>query len=270
MIWIKDTCFRERPNRSQKYRSMFSIFECPKCGSLIENPKQEGLDKKHCGCAKTIVHNTFERKLYASWAAMHTRCYVKSSSDYKYYGAKGIEVCRRWRRGEPYGFQHFIEDMGNSYFEKATMDRENSEGNYELKNCRWLTRSENSKRAGLGRPQSQEERDKRANSLIKIDIQKTLEIQNFLLEHTLEETSNVYGFGPSAIRAAFKRYNATKPVSKNLKINRGQAEEIKEFLKQGNSVEASLEKFNLAMSTLYDTFDWYGFEKPGQIRKDKI
>ena len=65
---------------------------------------------------------------------MLRRCYDVKHKSYKDYGAKGIIVCDRWQ-GEN-GLKNFIEDMG-SRPEAYTLDRKNSEGNYQPDNCHW-------------------------------------------------------------------------------------------------------------------------------------
>lgn len=76
-------------------------------------------------------------KLYGVWRALHDRCYNKNQVAYKWYGARGIAVCERWK-----SFKAFLEDMGvpPKGFE---IDRIDNDGNYEPGNCRWVTHKEN-------------------------------------------------------------------------------------------------------------------------------
>lgn len=77
---------------------------------------------------------------YRVYRQMRDRCYLITAPNYRYYGAKGIEVCYRWTRGENglTGFECFIADMGPRP-EGLTLDRIDPEKNYEPSNCRWAT-----------------------------------------------------------------------------------------------------------------------------------
>lgn len=71
---------------------------------------------------------------YRIWLAMKNRCFNRRSQDWRYYGGRGIRVCRRWRRS----FAAFYADMGKRPRGKS-IDRRNNDGNYTPRNCRWAS-----------------------------------------------------------------------------------------------------------------------------------
>lgn len=82
---------------------------------------------------------------YRSWAMMKNRCTNPKSTDWKYYGGRGIKLCKRW-----YDFRNFLKDMGEKPNKKLTIDRIDNEKGYYLANCRWASRLQQSRnRRGL-------------------------------------------------------------------------------------------------------------------------
>lgn len=76
---------------------------------------------------------------YKIWQAINQRCNNPQNTNYKYYGARGIKVCKRWK-----DFDNFLSDMGMRP-QGLQIDRINNNGDYEQQNCKWTTASENQK-----------------------------------------------------------------------------------------------------------------------------
>jgi len=97
----------------------------PRYGRYVEesNTGGEGPDG-------TCVSN---HPLYSVWLGMKTRCYNENQANYKWYGARGVEVCKRWRES----FEAFLSDVPERPTEDHTLDRIDPHGDYEPGNIRW-------------------------------------------------------------------------------------------------------------------------------------
>ena len=75
---------------------------------------------------------------------MKARCTNSKHPSWKYYGGRGITVCKEC----PESFENFYQYMGDPPH-NLTIDRINNDGNYEPGNVRWAdyaTQSHNSRR----------------------------------------------------------------------------------------------------------------------------
>jgi hypothetical protein len=118
--WLcKCDCGKETHTATANLRSGAALS----CGCL-------GLEKR---MAATTTHGHSNSPTYKSWLSMHSRCYDAGSVSFKWYGAKGIDVCDRWHK-----FENFLADMGERPAGQ-TIDRIKNHMGYCAENCRWST-----------------------------------------------------------------------------------------------------------------------------------
>jgi hypothetical protein len=72
---------------------------------------------------------------YDAWCSMKQRCLNAESEGFENYGARGIQICQRWRDS----FENFIADMGPRPTEAHSLERRDNGGNYDPDNCYWAT-----------------------------------------------------------------------------------------------------------------------------------
>lgn len=75
-----------------------------------------------------------ESRSYVTWKHMRGRCLRKTHKDFKYYGGRGITICKRWMK-----FDNFLRDMGERPV-GMTIERIRNNRGYMKSNCKWASR----------------------------------------------------------------------------------------------------------------------------------
>lgn len=85
--------------------------------------------------AGNYKHGQRHTRLYDIWRCMRQRCNNPNTNRFNTYGGKGIVVCTEWNK-----FENFYKwAVLNGYNNNLSIDRKNTDGNYEPSNCRWVT-----------------------------------------------------------------------------------------------------------------------------------
>lgn len=113
------------------------------CGREGVGTTQNVRKSPSCGCLQRETATTHGKTLtgtFLSWKSMKARCRNPRVPDYPRYGGRGITVCDRWYES----FDAFLADMGDRP-DGLTLDRIDNDRGYEPGNCRWATKSDQSR-----------------------------------------------------------------------------------------------------------------------------
>lgn len=145
-----------------------------------------------------------ERRLHAVYNSMKDRCYNPKSVSYRYYGARGISMCDTWLNNYE-EFRDWAVESG--YVEDAprgacTIDRIDSNGNYEPNNCRWVdmkVQNSNRRRRRHDRRRNDSNKPSNANNTITENVRDS--IYSFVEENgmTVSELSRRIGISRSSL-----------------------------------------------------------------------
>lgn len=114
-------------------------WECVcECGTKLVRGGGHLHETSSCGCGRIKHGHSLGgfSPTYTSWDSMKARCTRPSHPNYNNYGGRGISYDPHWAK-----FVNFLSDVGERP-EGKTLDRIDSNGNYEKTNCRWATPTE--------------------------------------------------------------------------------------------------------------------------------
>ncbi|MBB6446465.1 hypothetical protein [Bacillus benzoevorans] len=152
------------------------------CGNekLVRGDHLKSLKIISCGCFhkettsnRFSTHRKSDTRLFSIWSGIKNRCFNPNEPTYKDYGGRGITVCEEWLEFIPfYGWA-----IHNGYSDNLTIDRIDNNGNYDPSNCKWSTKTEQS-------------RNRRSNVKVTIDGETK----------TLTEWAEISGLAISTLR----------------------------------------------------------------------
>lgn len=113
------------------------IHTCGTCGESFYEyaSRNQRFCSQQCKGAAIRTHGESESRLYVIWKQMKARCVSTNKEIREYYRDRGITVCQEWKSYE--AFRDWA--MSHGYADNLSLDRKDTDGNYEPDNCRWIT-----------------------------------------------------------------------------------------------------------------------------------
>lgn len=134
---------KELPRRYYKSGKCERVFECScDCGGskiTIGQNLRSG-NTRSCGCLRRLkpsykTHGMTGTPEFRSYRHMLNRCFNANVPRYPNYGGRGITVCEEWRGNG--GFDKFYAYIGARPTPAHSLDRIDTNGNYEPGNVKW-------------------------------------------------------------------------------------------------------------------------------------
>lgn len=131
--------------KSNDGHTMYRV-RCTVCNKIIVLPSNAIIKGSRvpttCRHDKYNITRIKNKRLRNIFAAMIKRCYWPQCKNYRIYGGKGVYIYDEWL-ADPHEFEIWSKSHG--YTKTMTIDRLDSDGPYAPWNCRWVSKSINSK-----------------------------------------------------------------------------------------------------------------------------
>lgn len=98
---------------------------------------------RYVGTSIRIATGIPDGRIRAIYGDMVRRCYSERSQDFRYYGARGIQICDEWLDGGAAFYDWYIHQDG--WDKGLTIDRIDPDSGYSPSNCRLISREENAR-----------------------------------------------------------------------------------------------------------------------------
>ena len=137
---------RPLPILGSRFHHVVCQCSCGRIDTVPATMLRQGIGHACTKCKKPSVlrhgHSSYRTitRTWRAWSEIKRRCANPHCRAWKLYGARGITVCDRWQH-----FEHFLIDMGEHPGSGYSIDRIDSNGNYEPSNCRWATSTQQSR-----------------------------------------------------------------------------------------------------------------------------
>lgn len=136
--------------RGQKSRIFCDcVCQCGKEKKRIAFYRIKSGETVSCGCFRKeqatkacFKHGLSKSRLYKVWQNIKQRCSNPDNPSYKWYGAKGIALCKMWQESFKAFYDYIIHNLGERQSAKYSIDRIKNFQGYEPGNIRWATQSE--------------------------------------------------------------------------------------------------------------------------------